>query len=420
MLGLCILMIGSHYKVYQSHSADIDIVLEVQGNVVYDSDGFTPLIKASNAGYVDQATALIQAGAPLNSLSRTPDMVTGQPVGNTALHLALFSSNYDQNYTIASRLIDAGANVRIPNVNGDTPIHFCAQIENLTKRSEVVGLLIRNGADLNVQNKKGQTMAHLVVYDLGREWIATLFRSFGSLMRLDIRDYQGFTPRDLADFLGNTDIVNTIDQGRAVIIGGDGNITARDQFTGMTGLMLALIRGDIKLAKFLVEKTTDVNARINDRLQNTGLHVLLLQQKPDGMKFLIDNRANVNLANTDGDRPLHYVLKIDAIGKKSDAEMIQMRNDAALSLIDHGAEINAVNIYGNTVLHLAVIANARDLIKFLIDRFGARLNPSIRNTAGKTALAMARELGFVEIVNMLQALDAAQSFVAPVKKSVGK
>lgn len=70
MLGLCILMIGSHYKVYQSHSADIDIVLEVQGNVVYDSDGFTPLIKASNAGYVDQATALIQAGVPLNSLSR--------------------------------------------------------------------------------------------------------------------------------------------------------------------------------------------------------------------------------------------------------------------------------------------------------------------------------------------------------------
>jgi ankyrin repeat protein len=79
-----------------------------------DVHGFTPLMWAAGDGDLAALEALIAAGTDLNLQS---------PVGNTALHYAIASARPVAKL-IARRLLEAGANTRITNYNGEDAYIF--------------------------------------------------------------------------------------------------------------------------------------------------------------------------------------------------------------------------------------------------------------------------------------------------------
>lgn len=67
--------------------------------------------------------------------------------GNAALHMACHTGQD----TVATELVNCGANINQLNYRGDTPLHLAAAS---TSGVLCLELLINNGADVNIQVKK--------------------------------------------------------------------------------------------------------------------------------------------------------------------------------------------------------------------------------------------------------------------------
>ena len=72
---------------------------------------------------------------------------------------------------------------------------------------------------------------------------------------------------------------------------------------------------------------------------------------------------------------------------------------AAQLLLERGADVNAVDAQGNSALHGAVDAGHETIAWLLLDQGAKR---ALRNSAGDTALDIARRRDHGEIVKLLQ------------------
>jgi ankyrin repeat protein len=158
--------------------------------------GYTGLMYAAGNGKLQMARLLIAKGAKINLQSTNE--------GDTALHLACYNGDFNDQTQIAQLLIAYGAEVNLPNKDGQRPIHYILQIEDLEARFRLLRLLLLAGADINVQNNDGNTMLHLSVELHDRYWIDMLRKYLGSALSLNIKNKRGQTPIERARELGFT------------------------------------------------------------------------------------------------------------------------------------------------------------------------------------------------------------------------
>jgi ankyrin repeat protein len=99
-------------------------------------------------------------------------------------------------------LLDAGANPRLEQKNGNTPVHLAASITvagntydrgTMQNALDAIALCLERGADINAVNAAGDTAVHTA---LGSPAIITFLAGHGA--RLDIRNKQGRTPLESA------------------------------------------------------------------------------------------------------------------------------------------------------------------------------------------------------------------------------
>jgi len=117
-----------------------DIVDEVS------TQGFTPLGIAAHFSREDIVRMLLKNYADPN--------ITSQNGYNVSpLHAALHANQTE----ISKMLIEAGANVNIPQSSRITPLHLAAQHGNI----DMIILLLENGADISVRSDTGLTASDL-------------------------------------------------------------------------------------------------------------------------------------------------------------------------------------------------------------------------------------------------------------------
>ncbi|XP_053593276.1 ankyrin-1 [Microplitis demolitor] len=141
-------------------------------------------------------------------------------------------------------------------------------------------------------------------------------------------------------------------------------------------------RGEI--AKLLISKGANVNARTNDN--DTALAYAVLHQNPYVVEALLLHGANIDHLNSFGDTLLHMA----AI--KGKIEIIRL-------LIQHGVAVDSPNNRGVTPLHFAVENNNEEAVICLIE-YGADVN-WINKKSGRTALHLAVEKNLSTIVRVL-------------------
>ena len=153
-------------------------------------------------------------------------------------------------------------------------------------------------------------------------------------------------------------------------------------------------RGDLDALTARIQADRSLVDRTTDRGE-TALHFAADGGHDEVVSFLLDQGADIQARDIDGDAPLVWAV---ARGHLSTTNL----------LLDRGADINAVNFTETSALLFAVRANRLETARLLIDR-GADLE--LANDYGRTPLLWcARETGNYDMAVML--LDAGANLDA--------
>lgn len=145
-------------------------------------------------------------------------------------------------------------------------------------------------------------------------------------------------------------------------------------------LFMASMEGSFKAAKFLIDHGASINSRAITGA--TPLHVAATFDRPDICKLLIANGAQVDARDNTNLTPLIQVCD-------------RCSNLATLKiLLENGADINAFDDDGDTGLHLAAASGRSFMVSFLVEN-GAFVD--VKNANNETPLIKAMASRHVRI-----------------------
>ena len=178
-------------------------------------------------------------------------------------------------------------------------------------------------------------------------------------------------------------------------------------------------KGDIRKVERILNEGVDVNDNDNYH-KRTALHYASQWGHADVVLFLIRRGANVNQRDSSGMTPLHF------------AKTVKM----AEILLNNRAKITAKDNEGNTPLYFAMPREETKLALFLTNRGGARVNknemlrfavweneeevaklifekekanPYIKNRYGNSAMSIAKERDYQELVQLFETYNSDSS-----------
>ncbi|KAH6880148.1 ankyrin repeat-containing domain protein [Thelonectria olida] len=411
--GRCALHHSAASNVLDDETMEVLIKAGAKLNIADDEKGQTPLHVAIQQSRWNLATKLIQAGA---------DLEVRQPDGKTALHLAISMRNHE----FAQLLISRGANVdRV--LRDHTPLTMaislrCTAISavlidsgaepNLASRNgntpllaaastghdETVRYLLAHGADPSAcPSQSGYTAMHMAAHK-DKPHILQLLVSSGA--PVDPLDRACETPLLVAAKLGNGGSAR-----RLIKLGAD---TERIGPDGMSVLSHAVKAGDLKLVNALLEMGTRMPSSTVSRdsmsdeeyqvpePQTTPIHMAAQHARDDILLRLVSSGASMESTIFPGRTPLHVAARH---GHLSTVQL----------LLRLGANAHALTTHGDTVLFEASANQAT--LKYLLQQ-GVEVNH--RNDQGATALHYAALRGHIGAVKLLLEKGARQFHASAV------
>ena len=206
-----------------------------------DSDEETALQKASRHGNVKLVKYLIEKGAHVNSKDKE---------NCTPLHDATYHFHLEA--TII--LVENGAELEAKDDSGWTPLHFATNmmIRQREKQAniELVKYLIEKGSQIEARTHKGSTPLMLTCEGIGNIEIAKYLIQNGA--QLDSKRKDGCGIVHIASFSGNLRFLKFLIEE----CGAQNQIESKNNF-GKTPYDLALQKGHLEVAEFLLEKKRD-------------------------------------------------------------------------------------------------------------------------------------------------------------------
>jgi len=155
---------------------------------------------------------------------------------------------------------------------------------------------------------------------------------------------------------------------------------------GATPLHVTVMCSQESAAELLIERGAEIDDQ-GGRIVGTPLYGAAYSGNIIIAKLLIDKGANVNAKSADKSTPLHAATNGRHVS-------------IAKLLIDNGADVNAKKRYGRTPLYLAAKIGHADLVELLI-KSGAKIETKTPDTKN-TALDIAIRLGHKEAAQVLR------------------
>lgn len=324
----------------------------------YSQFGYTGLMQAASDGRLPLAKALVKNGAHLNLQSRKGSYVgiANKIVGLTALQIGANNLRISGSKQIAYFLIDSFADPRIVDEKKNTALHLIISTDTASDRMNMARALVENGALINAQNFQGDALIHLAVNLQDGPWIKTLAKEFGPLIDFDLKNKKGYTPLAYAEHLGFGDVADALRELKIKMPG-----AADYNPIGLTGLMLAVMKGDRKLINQMAGQSKALNLTSRDQYKNSALHIALLFARMNALKTLLDKGASPRIKNARGFIPLQFVPRVPDVSQRMQAAnmLIAKAPDSILSK----------NNKGENLIHTIVRLDDQQLLDGLIEKY---------------------------------------------------
>ena len=248
-------------------------------------DAFTALMIASYFGQLDAVNFLIKHGAGVHHKDN---------LGYTALHHAV---THDLgSCELLSCLIKSGANVNARANDNRTPLMIASENNHLN----AVIFLTDHGANIDLQDREGYSSLH---YAAGNISDSCNVLDFLITNDADVNAFTNdkFTPLIIASNCNNLNVVNSLIKHGA-------NIHLVDRY-GRTALHYSITVVDhdsVTVLRSLIKNGADVNALTNDNC--SPLMMSSLSGSVNVVTILVENGANMDMQNQNGDTALHYAV----------------------------------------------------------------------------------------------------------------
>jgi ankyrin repeat protein len=315
----------------------------------------------------------------------------GRGVGHTQSRQAGYSQLYSHGMsgihaaslyglaTVLNRLLDEddadiNSTVKSGYYSGWNVLHFIGEtIINDDSASSFAEFFLRNGAEI-VAGGYGQTPLHIAAGN-GRLNTCRVLLDAGADV-LAVTEY-GWTAFHSAGRNGNVVLLQLLIQHGAEVCP-----EATSVNKAQTPLILAVANSNEQAVRFLLEQGADPNEANSDGL--TPLYEAALVGSQSLVRLLIEKGANVNEPN--------YISQLTPVmGASKHPKIIQL-------LIDLGAKVNLRTRANDSALLFAAQAGSLDSVVFLLDN-GAELNGKYE--VSDTALIPAVAHGHISTVRLL-------------------
>ena len=278
----------------------VESLINAGANVNYvrkpKESGDTPLMLASRFNFTDVVRLLLSKGADINAATTKGfkavdfalknDKMKGTKILAFLLNNEFFKACRLQDFTRITTYLNAGANINVQDANGNTALILAV----MRKQIELVKFLLKVGVNVNKQNNNGNTALMFAVSRNQIKLANLLLNSDSNSIGVNTINNSGYTALDYAGkyFKALTDI------------------NAQDS-NGNTALILAVMRKQIELVKFLLKVGVNVNKQNNNG--NTALMFAASGNHSEIVNILLDHNADVNIINNSGHKALSYAQK---------------------------------------------------------------------------------------------------------------
>ncbi len=167
------------------------------------------------------------------------------------------------------------------------------------------------------------------------------------------------------------------------------NPDVTDAVRGETALIAAASRGDVPVAKALLDGGANVNAKAP-----TGANALIraLENKHEDVAALLLAQTTLDLNTQRNDGTTALIIY-----------SARENEDRVSQLLERGANVNLQDAEGDTALHRASQNGSLRVVQMLVNKSA---NPNIPNKMGGTPLMWAAAFGHHEVVQVLLAAGA--------------
>jgi cytohesin len=330
---------------------------------------------------------------------------------------ALFQAAAEGLEELANFALERGADLEARDPRGNTPLLVAAQAGH----PAVVDLLLAGGANPAAARDDGWNALHAVA-DGGSAAIAR--RLIGAGTPADAREaVYGNTPLLIATRRGNRGVaVALLDAGVAIDL--------RDLKDGNTPLINAAFD---PLALGVLAELLARGAAVDAQAQKDGLSALMAAARNGNhgaVELLLAEGASPDMTDSEGRSALHFaaesggpkVLRL-LLAAGADPDVDSARGDTALGaaaaagqlgavriLLEAGADPNGIGEKGPAPLHRATMSSHAEIVRALLSG-GAKPDLTDWKT-GNTALMLAANRGFLDVVHLLLAHGARIDIVA--------
>uniref|UniRef100_A0A8C1JQ72 Ankyrin 3 n=1 Tax=Cyprinus carpio TaxID=7962 RepID=A0A8C1JQ72_CYPCA len=371
-------------------------------------NGFTPLHIACKKNRIKVMELLLKHGASIQAVTES---------GLTPIHVAAFMGHEN----IVTQLTNHGASPNTMNVDDHTPLHISSRLG----KPDIVQQLLQHRASPDATTTSGYTPLHLAARE-GHKDVASILLDNGA--SLGITTKKGFTPLHVAAKYGKIEVANLLlqkeappdaagksgltplhvaahydNQKVALLLLDQGASPHAAAKNGYTPLHIAAKKNQMEIATTLLEYGADTNATTRQGI--SPLHLAAQEGNVDMVTLLLARETAINLGNKSGLTPLHLAAQEDKV-------------NVSEVLINHGATVDpetkqfavslTISCYrtffshvqnGYTPLHQAAQQGHTHIINLLLQH-GA--SPNELTVNGNTALAIARRLGYISVVDTLK------------------
>uniref|UniRef100_A0ABD2VXR8 Ion transport domain-containing protein n=1 Tax=Trichogramma kaykai TaxID=54128 RepID=A0ABD2VXR8_9HYME len=352
-------------KLFFALCKNLKRTVEVQ---VQDNIGCTPLHHAVHRGHKKITATLLKRGADPNSVSKNT---------STALHVICQREKVDDDDLL--KLIfkfckDVKVNVK--NEWGQTALHHAL----FRGHKKLIATLLKNGANPNVADNKGYTPLHVICQrNEDSEDLLKMFLKPDKDVKVAVRDKMGWTPLHHAILRGHKKITATLLKHKSI----DPNAVDEIGLTPLHVMCRRCVDDEDFMKIFFdtckkVKKTVEVNRA--DKSGCTPLHCALANGCIALAKQLLKRRVDPNVANVDGDRPLHVICN-----RKIDDNLMMLFLQSCYEM-QKKVQVDAPDLTGRTALHRALQFKLKGPTKALL-KYGA--DPNLADPDGLLPIRLA-------------------------------